>query len=119
MPVVYNVPTDGQNIPGAKRGKTQFTAQGCFTSNFGRNPSCFAGQEDELVVAASADHGLFIWSLPTDQQLEGDQIVDQSLVALRGHKDNIYSVRYNRQSDTLASAGAEKVIKLWTPIAQR
>ena len=71
------------------------------------------------MVAASAHHDLYVWSLPTVQQVEGDQIVDQSLVALRGHKDNIFSVRYNRQSDTLASAGAGKVIKLWAPIAQR
>ena len=100
-------------------GKVQFSSQGYVTPTTGRNINCFAGRDDELVVAASANHGLFIWSLPTDQQVEGDQIVDQSLVALRGHKDNIFSVRYNLQSDTLASAGAGKVIKLWAPIAQR
>ena len=38
----------------------------------GRNNYCFAGKEDELVVAASADHGLCVWSLPSDQQVAGD-----------------------------------------------
>ena len=112
---VYNVPQVANGIS----GKVQFSSQGYVKPTTGRNLNCFADQEDELVVAASADHSLYVWALPTDHQLAGDQIVDQPLVALRGHMDKIFSVRYNRQSDTLASAGAEKVIKLWTPIAQR
>ena len=99
-------------------GKVQFSSQGYVTPTTGRNLNCFAGRDDELVVAASADHGLYVWSLPTDQQLADEQI-DQSLVVLRGHTGSIYSVRYNRQRDTLASAGKDKIIRLWTPIAQQ
>ena len=103
---------------GAKRKVTfsspQYRIPLIATVNF-----CFAGQDDELVVAASADYGLFVWSLPTDQQVAGDQIVDQPLVVLRGHKKYIHAVRYNRRRDMLASAGEEKIIKLWTPIAQQ
>ena len=104
--------TDGVN------GKVEFSSQGYAISHCGWNNSCFAGQDDELVVVASADHGLFVWSLPTDQKVAGDQIVDQPLVVLRGHKDDINAVRYNRQRDTLASADQEGVIKLWTPRQQ-
>ena len=105
--------TDGVN------GKVQFSSPDYASPQVGRNLNCFAGQNDELVVAASADHGLFVWSLPTDQKVAGDQVIDQPLVVLRGHKNNISSVRYNRQRDMLASAGWEKIIKRWTPIAQQ
>ena len=121
--VVYDVPIGQQTVfatgvSGSR--KTQYSSQSYTRPSYdGRNIHCFVGQEDEFVVAASADLNLYVWSLPTDQQVEGDQIVDQSLVVLRGLTCSILSVRYNRQSDTLASAGAEKVIKLWTPIAQR
>ena len=103
---------------GAKRKVTfsspQYRIPLIATVNF-----CFAGQDDELVVAASADYGLFVWSLPTDQQVAGDQVIDQPLVVLQGHKMSIFAVRYSRPSDTLASAGFENMIKLWTPIAQQ
>ena len=104
--------TDGVN------GKVGFSAPDYASPFYGRNNSCFAGQDDELVVVASADHGLFVWSLPTDQQVAGDQIVDQPLVVLRGDEDHIFAVGYNRQRDTLASAYQEGVIKLWTPRQQ-
>ena len=103
-------------MTGGVNRKVQFSAPDYAISHCGWNNYCFAGKDDELVVAASANHGLFVWSLPTDQQVPGDQIVDQPLVVLRGHKEDIYAVGYNRQSDTLASAGEEGVIKLWTPI---
>ena len=98
--------------------KVTFSASDYGISDYGKVTHCFAGQDDELVVAASADHSLYVWALPTDHQLAGDQIVDQPLIVLRGHKDNILSVRYNHRSATLASAGVEKTIKLWTPIRQ-
>ena len=115
LPFVYNVPIGR----GAVNGKVQFTASDYSHLDNGGNNFCFAGQDDELVAAASVDHGLYIWSLPNDQQVAGDQVVDKPLVVLRGHKDDIYAVRYNRRRDMLASAGEEKIIKLWTPIAQQ
>ena len=102
-------------MTGGANRKMQFSAPDYANPNFVGNNSCFAGQDDELVVVASADYGLFVWSLPTDQQVAGDQIVDQPLVVLRGDEDHIFAVGYNRQRETLASAGQKGVIKLWTP----
>lgn len=93
----------------------QFSAPGYVTPGIGI--SCFAGNEDELVVAASSDHRLFVWSLSTDQQVNGDRCNNEPLVVLEGHKSIINLVRFNQQSDTLASAGAGKLIELWAPIS--
>ena len=114
LPVVYNVPIGS----GAANGQVLFSAPGYgMPDGYGRHAFCFAGQEDELVVAASTDHGLYVWSLPNDQVVH--TVVDQPLVVLRGHKDEILAVRFNNRSDTLASAGREKIIKLWSPIGHQ
>ena len=39
--------------------------------------------------------------------------------ALRGHSKEVFAVRYDPRNDVLASAGFEKVIKLYTPITQQ
>ena len=115
LPVVYDIPT-GQGMGGCANSKLTFSAaSGYSIPNYGRNIHCFAGRDDGLVVAASDDHNLFVWSLSTDQRATGDQVVGQSLVSLRGHSNNIYSVRFNHRTESLASAGKEKIIKLWTP----
>ena len=79
---------------------------------------CFVGKDDELVVSTSADHSLYVWSLPNSHQGRADQTVNQSLLVLRGHTGDVYNVRYDSCNDTLASAGVEETIKLWTPVAQ-
>ena len=114
LPIVYKVPTGHEMTDGFSR-KIKFSAPDYASPQVGRNLHCFAGQYDELVVAVSTDHNLFVWSLPTVQQLPVDQVVNQPLVVLRGHKEIIHAVRYNHHMDTLVSAGEEKVIKLWTP----
>ena len=118
FPKVYDVATSQQMASNGVESsrRVEFSAPGYATPYGGRNNFCFAGQDDELVVAASFYTNLFVWSLPFDQELSEYQVIDQPLVALEGHEDQIYSVRYNRQRDTLASAGEEKVITLWTPI---
>ena len=113
LPVVYNVPIGS----GAVNGIVEFSAPGYGIPGYGKHIHCFAGQDNELVVAASADHNLYVWSLPNDQMVR--QIVDQPLVVLRGHKDKIFTVRFNNRSVTLASAGVEPIIKLWTSIVQQ
>ena len=114
LPVVYNVPIGR----GAANGQVRFSAPGYgMPDGYGRHAFCFAGQEDELVVAASADHGLYVWSLPNDQVVH--TVVDQPLVVLRGHKDKIFAVRFNHEMYMLASAGVDRIIKLWTPIAHQ
>ena len=77
---------------------------------------CFAGDDDELVVAASSDHSLQIWSVPSGR---GDRIINQSLLSLRGHQKEINSVRYCKFTSALASGGCDSVIKLWTTKSSR
>ena len=77
---------------------------------------CFAGEYDELVVATSEDHSLHVWSLPDSEGR--DVTVEQSAIALRGHTAGVSDVRYDHNNDVLASAGREKIIKIWSPVAQ-
>lgn len=91
-------------------------AKGFSPPNRGRHFMCFDGRQDELVVAASKDNNLHVWSLPESQGL--DLTINQSLNILRGHSGKVFCVRYNPCNDILASAGAEKIVKIWTPIAQ-
>ena len=80
----------------------------------GRNICCFAGDHDELVVASTAvDHSLHIWSVP-DGLPSGNRTAE-SLLTLRGHQQALNSVRYCKTNSSLATCGAESVIKLWSP----
>ena len=113
-PVVFDVPLEEQ-MDGAT-GKVRLISPQFSLPDAGINTLCFAGKEDELVVAASEDHSLHVWSLPDSQGR--DITVDQSLIALRGHTARVYTVRYDHNNDILASAGYEKIIKQSSPIAQ-
>ncbi len=110
LPVVYNVRTDQQQ-PAANEvtDKVQLTAPGYSVA--GRYTNCFAGVDDELVVANSSDHRLFIWSVPEGR---GDRTIDQSLLSLTGHQRAVKAVRYCKATSTLASGDYAGVIKLWT-----
>ena len=113
-PVVFDVPSEEQ-LDGAP-GKVRLTSQGFSLPDAGRNSFCFAGNDEEQVIAASQDHSLHVWSLLDS---EGRDITtNQSLIALRGLTDEVYCVRYDHNNDVLASAGAEKIIKLWSTVAQ-
>ena len=70
-----------------------------------------------MVVSASADHGLFVWSLPDEES--DDEVVFQPLVVLRGHEGAVNSIRFNRNNDMLASVGGENIIRLWTAVNQQ
>jgi len=59
---------------------------------------------------------LYLWSLPDER--EDDQIVSELVATLRGHSGGVYCIRYDYHNSVLASAGSEKIIKLWTPIPQ-
>ena len=97
-------------------GKVRLTSQGFSLPYVGRNMMCFAGRDDQLVVAVSEDHSLHVWSLLDSQGR--DLTINQSLIALRGHTASVYSVRYDHTNAILASAGAEGIIKLWSSITQ-
>ena len=75
-PLVLDVPSGLQM--GSETGKVRFTAQGFSRSLLTLRNKCFAGQDDELVVAPDEqDHCLHVWSLP---EIQGrNQTVSQSL----------------------------------------
>ena len=74
FPVVYDVPTEQQMSVASTRNIQVSTP--CNSGFHGNQRLCFAEQEYELFVSAeSADHNLYIWSLPTDRQV-GDQVID-------------------------------------------
>ena len=98
----------GQNV--------RLSAEGFVFPSLGRSKFCFTGRDDDLVVSASSDHNLYVWSLPESQG--NDISVNESLLVLRGHTKEVYAVRYDPCNDVLASAGQENTIKLWKPIAQ-
>ena len=100
----------------ADSGQVRLSSEGYSLPDFGRNISCFAGQDDDLIVSASTDLNLYIWYLPESR--ENDISVNESLLELRGHAGKVYDVRYDPCNDVLASAGREKVIKLWNTFAQ-
>ena len=76
---------------------------------------CFAGNNDELVVAGSDDGNLYVWELPCN--IVGEQRIDEPLVVLRvGHDAEINNVRYSKQDCVLVSCDNHSVTKLWSPI---
>ena len=115
-PLVLDVPSMDQMS--GETGTVRFTAQEFSGSKFPLRSMCFAGQDDAMVVAPDEqDHGLYIWSLPDSKG--SNQAVNESFNILRGHTALVACVRYDPCNDVLASAGAEKVIKLWSPVAQK
>ena len=109
VPVVYNVPPEKQQRANVVIDRGQLTAPGYSVSNRG----CFAGGDDELVVALSSNnHNLFIWSVPEGR---GDRNIGQSLLSLSGHQHAVINVRYSKVTSRLASGDDGGIIKLWTP----
>ena len=88
-PIVYNVPKTDEQVNST--GLVQLTAQGYSPSPCGIHSCCFAGDDDEFVVASLTGHGLHIWSVPDSS---GNRLIDQSLHSLRGHHREISSVQY-------------------------
>ena len=78
---------------------------------------CFAGRDDELVVAGTCCSwnlfpNLYVWSVPDGQD---EMAIDEPLLVLRGHSECISSVEFNPQNCALASCDYDGKIKLWTP----
>lgn len=59
-PVVWDVPQEDKM--GGIVGKVRLTTSGFSPPDVGRNTMCFAGKDDELVVAALEDHNLHVGS---------------------------------------------------------
>ena len=116
FPVVYSVPNEQQQLDNV--GNVQLSA-----NNLKDNlVCCFAGEDDELVVAASAPTtynwrttrpNLHIFSVP---ETEGDRTIDEPLATLSGHNQSIKSIHYS--TSTLVSCDNGGVIKLWEPASR-
>ena len=80
---------------------------------YSRSPCCFAG-DDELVVGASDDTNIYIWSATAWHVEIGRPTNNTPLQVLRGHNNRIRSVRYSVQNGVLASCDENGVVKLWS-----
>ena len=121
LPVVYDITTGNDYTVGLKK-KMNFIDEykEADINKGGKNTLCFAGPNDELVISPSKKFDILFWFLPPDQPEDGEaSVLCKTLASVQGHKCPIYSVRYNSKTETFASAGAEKIIKLWTPIVQQ
>jgi WD repeat-containing protein 22 len=81
--------------------------------------ACFAGRDDDLVIAGSEDHGIYIWRIPDGPILPPliDDEENEPFIAIRGHRSIVNQVRYNDHFSTLASCSNNKEIKFWTPFS--
>ena len=74
---------------------------------------CFAGANDELVVAASRERDLHVWSVPAGRF--DSTTIHRQMMHLTSNDLRIIGVFYNKHRATLVSCGAEKgIIKTWT-----
>lgn len=76
--------------------------------------SCsFAGAGDEYVMSGSDDFNVYLWRIPEDDG-DNDLWVDRADLVLRGHRSIVNQVRFSKPLCAVASAGVEKVVKLWS-----
>ena len=106
--VVYDLPNWQQPI---SVGKVELKGPNVSGTS---DACCFAGIEDELVISASNDDSLLIWSLPNESQ-DQNMTVDRSLCVPIGHEETIRSVRSSPDKLTFISCDDAGIIKLWTP----
>ena len=91
--------------------KALLKANGYSAALRGRADFCFAGDDDELVIASSPSNPkLYVWSVPVGQ---GNRTIDQPMLSLSGHQRH-RAVRYSKAVSTLASGDEGGSIKLWT-----
>jgi len=75
--------------------------------------SCsFGGLNDEFVLSGSDDFNLYGWRVP---QQVSTKFVSRAQMILRGHRSIVNQVRFSSALCMVASAGVEKVVKLWSP----
>ena len=107
--VLHQVPSEQQNPDQQVEPTILKSPSGYSVPMEGRNICCFAGEEDQLVVAQSAtDHSLHFWSVPNGMQTG---TVDH-LLSLRGHQEPVNCVRFCKAISSLVSCSVDGVIKL-------
>jgi WD40 repeat protein len=105
--IVYDLPTRHQ---ATTTGRVLLSDPDFSTGGIGTNACCFAGLEDELVLSASEDNSLYVWSLPDGL----DCTINRSLRRLPGHDSAIRSIRCSKDQSAIVSCDENGVIKLWT-----
>ena len=80
-------------------------------------PCCFAGTNDELVVATSNHHqdGLYIWSVPACAARFHSIEADQKTTRLHTNGANISAMFFSKNRCALVACGLNKPIQVWTP----
>lgn len=117
-PVLYDLPT--RRHWEADQGKMQLVmAEKHNRGHCLMDAACFAGRDDDLVIAGSEDHGIYIWRIPDGPILPPliDDEENEPFIAIRGHRSIVNQVRYNDHFSTLASCSNNKEIKFWTPFS--
>ncbi|XP_028396002.1 DDB1- and CUL4-associated factor 5-like [Dendronephthya gigantea] len=81
-----------------------------------RKSVCFAGLKDEFIMTGSEDFNVYLWKVP---KLSKDHVgvakVEQSSLALEGHRSIVNQVCFNHDTAMICSSGVEKIIKMWSP----
>ena len=68
--LVTDVPSVSSSVAGggAAVGRVRLSAQGFSFPTASRFNFCFAGRDEDLVVSASGDNNLYVWSLRDSQE---------------------------------------------------
>ena len=98
---------------GENEGKKTLTSTVENDHNWADNGACcFAGANDELVVAASRNRHLHVWSVP-EGRFDRSTIHRQTM-HLTFDDQEISGVFYSKHRSTLVSSGGFNHIKTWT-----
>ena len=109
---IYDLPTLRHS---SDAGKVTLKNVDFANENSGCDAFCFAGLDDELVIAGSDDSNLHVWSQADGK---GQDLTDnQSFHALSGHKKSIRCVRSSPDQSSIVSCGDGAIIKFWIPSA--
>ena len=101
----------GENV--GKKKLTSTVEKNHNWTRYGGIRCCFAGANDELVVAASLERDLHVWSVPEGRF--DNSTIHQQIVHLTFDDDQeIAGVFYNKHRSTLVSCNELNHIKAWT-----
>ncbi|CAH0395887.1 unnamed protein product [Bemisia tabaci] len=102
-PVLYSV--------ASTKPIAQFDHAGYYNSCTMKSCS-FGGDRDQFVLSGSDDFNLYIWKTPKTCA-KGNWIKSAHMV-LKGHRSIVNQVRYDPNTNIIASSGVEKLIKFWS-----
>eukprot|EP00667_Euglena_gracilis_P005026 EG_transcript_5058 len=103
-----------------------------YSNKVTQKTASFIGDDDEMVACGSDDWGVYVWALEDLQPSSGEPVthdisreeqpwsnarhlVPRPRHVLRGHQSIVNGVAWNASLPLLATAGVERVIRLWQP----